>query len=56
MSDLEYATVYLESWLILTKKSFDDHLKKLKVVVSMSLFNGKCRESDFFIDMIEYLG
>jgi Reverse transcriptase (RNA-dependent DNA polymerase) len=57
--DMEYVKAYLDDLLILTNKSFNDHLTKLEMVLArlstagMRINNSK---SKFLAEQIEYLG
>ena len=59
MQTLSYIKVYLDDLLVITKSTYDDHLEKLKVVLSRLRNAGLClnaAKSSFAQGEIEYLG
>jgi Reverse transcriptase (RNA-dependent DNA polymerase) len=57
--DMEYVKAYLDDLLILTHKSFNDHLTKLEMVLARLSTAGmriNASKSKFFAEQIEYLG
>jgi Reverse transcriptase (RNA-dependent DNA polymerase) len=57
--DLEYVKTYLDDLLILTNRSFADHLTKLEMVLARLSTAGmrvNAPKSKFFAKEIEYLG
>ena len=59
MQTLSYIKVYLDDLLVITKSTYDDHLEKLKVVLSRLCNAGLClnrAKSSFVRRKIEYLG
>ena len=57
--DMEYVKAYLDDLLILTNKSFNDHLTKLEMVLARLSTAGmiiNASKSKFFVEQIEYLG
>lgn len=56
---LDFVMVYIDDVLIVTKSSFDDHLKKLRVVLQRMLEKGiqlEAKKSFFGAHQVEYLG
>ena len=59
MRHLEFVRVYIDDLLVITKGSFEDHLEKLKQVLSTLQEAGlKCNLSKSFFcqEQVEYLG
>ena len=57
--DMEYVKTYLDDLLILTNKTFKDHLLKLEMVLARLSTAGmrvNASKSKFFAEQIEYLG
>ena len=57
--DMEYVKAYLDDLLILTNKSFNDHLTKLEMVLARLSTAGmriNASKSKFFAEQTEYLG
>ena len=57
--DMEYVKTYLDDLLILTNKTFKDHLLKLELVLARLSTAGmrvNASKSKFFAEQIEYLG
>ncbi len=57
--DMEYVKTYLDDLLILTNKTFNDHLTKLEMVLARLSTAGmrvNASKSKFFSEQIEYLG
>ena len=57
--DMEYVKAYLDDLLILTNKSFNDHLTKLEMVLARLSTAGmriNASKSKFFAEQVEYLG
>lgn len=57
--DLEFARVYIDDLLCLTKSTFQDHLKKLEVILNRLRQKGlkvNVAKSTFLATQIEYLG
>jgi hypothetical protein len=57
--DMEYVKAYLDDLLMLTYKSFNDHLTKLEMVLgrlSTAVMRANTSKSKFFTEQIEYLG
>ena len=59
MSTLKYVREHLDDLVMLTKDSFEDHLEKLKVMLTKLLwanFRVNADKSTYYMDTIEYLG
>ena len=57
--DLEFARVYIDDLLCLTKSTFQDHLRKLEVILNRLRQKGlkvNVEKSTFMATQIEYLG
>jgi hypothetical protein len=58
VQDMEYVNTYLDDLLILTNRSFKDHLLKLEMVLARLSTVGmrvNISKSKFFVEQIEYL-
>jgi Reverse transcriptase (RNA-dependent DNA polymerase) len=56
---MDYVKAYLDDLLILTNKSFNDHLTKLEMILARLSTAGmriNTSKSKFFSEQIEYLG
>jgi hypothetical protein len=59
MQHLEFLKTYLDDLLFISSSSFEDHLHKIEVVLTLISEHGLCintEKSMYFADEIEYLG